>query len=219
MARLKEFMSDTSHRGRIVFVMMTNRPDKIDADLKRPGRLDVKIPFFFPESEGERAAIARAAARKSGLQLGEGADLDVVAQGTAGRRRRSLQHGPVGVRKARHAPGGGGDGPSGRPDRDRPAAIPDGLDTRVKRQGLARPANELARLAGHENLCAARLDPGPAEGGGEVLSGPEAGNDRLQPLAARRTVSPADTDQGHGEDMAVNASINCQRSLSCHDRE
>ena len=91
IARLKEFMSDTRHRGRVLVVMMTNRPDKIDADLKRPGRLDVKIPFFFPESEGERAAIARAAARKSGLQLAEGADLDVVAQGTAGRSAAEIE--------------------------------------------------------------------------------------------------------------------------------
>ena len=51
IAKLKEFMSDTTHRGRIVVVMMTNRPDKIDIDLKRPGRLDNKIPFFLPEDE------------------------------------------------------------------------------------------------------------------------------------------------------------------------
>ena len=30
IARLKEFMSDTSHRGRVVILMMTNRPDKLD---------------------------------------------------------------------------------------------------------------------------------------------------------------------------------------------
>ena len=46
IARLKEFMSDTSHRGHIIFVMMTNRPDKLDTDIKRPGRFDLKIPFF-----------------------------------------------------------------------------------------------------------------------------------------------------------------------------
>ena len=64
MARLKEFMSDTSHRGRIVFVMMTNRPDKLDTDLKRPGRFDLKIPFFHPEDAMERAAILRAQVRR-----------------------------------------------------------------------------------------------------------------------------------------------------------
>ena len=29
IARLKEFMSDTTHRGRVVMMMMTNRPDKL----------------------------------------------------------------------------------------------------------------------------------------------------------------------------------------------
>jgi len=46
IARIKEFMSDTSNRGRILFVVMTNRPDKLDVDLKRAGRLDRKIPFL-----------------------------------------------------------------------------------------------------------------------------------------------------------------------------
>lgn len=65
IARLKEFMSDTSHRGRIIFMMMTNRPDKLDTDLKRPGRFDLKIPFFVPESAEERALIARAVMRRN----------------------------------------------------------------------------------------------------------------------------------------------------------
>ena len=64
IARLKEFMSDTSHRGRIIFVMMTNRPDKLDTDIKRPGRFDLKIPFFPPQDATTRAAIIRALIRR-----------------------------------------------------------------------------------------------------------------------------------------------------------
>ena len=64
IARLKEFMSDTSHRGRIIFVMMTNRPDKLDTDIKRPGRFDLKIPFFPPQDSTTRAAILRALVRR-----------------------------------------------------------------------------------------------------------------------------------------------------------
>lgn len=64
MARLKEFMSDTSHRGRILFIMMTNRPDKLDTDMKRPGRFDLKIPFFCPQNAEERMAIVRAVIRR-----------------------------------------------------------------------------------------------------------------------------------------------------------
>jgi transitional endoplasmic reticulum ATPase len=69
MARLKEFMSDTSHRGRIIFVMMTNRPDKLDTDMKRPGRFDLKIPFFPPQSAKERLTILRAVARRYAIEL------------------------------------------------------------------------------------------------------------------------------------------------------
>ncbi len=75
IARIKEFMSDTSHRGRIVVLMMTNRPDKIDIDLKRPGRLDYKVPFFFPQDVETTTAILEALIRKNKLRISE--DLNV----------------------------------------------------------------------------------------------------------------------------------------------
>jgi SpoVK/Ycf46/Vps4 family AAA+-type ATPase len=67
-ARLKEFMSDTSHRGSIIFAMMTNRPDKLDADMKRPGRFDLKMPFFPPQTDSDRIAIIKALLRKNGIR-------------------------------------------------------------------------------------------------------------------------------------------------------
>ena len=67
-ARLKEFMSDTSHRGSILFVMMTNRPDKLDADMKRPGRFDLKMPFFPPQDDNARIAITKALLRKNRIK-------------------------------------------------------------------------------------------------------------------------------------------------------
>jgi ATP-dependent 26S proteasome regulatory subunit len=57
-------MSDPENRGQILFILMTNRPDKLDADIKRPGRLDRKIPFFYAESGAERAAIVVAILRR-----------------------------------------------------------------------------------------------------------------------------------------------------------
>ena len=36
---------------------MTNRPDRIEVDLKRPGRLDRKIPFFYAQTPAEQAAV------------------------------------------------------------------------------------------------------------------------------------------------------------------
>lgn len=64
IARLKEFMSDTENRGQVLFILMTNRPDKLDTDIKRPGRLDRKIPFFYPETGAERALIVEAILRR-----------------------------------------------------------------------------------------------------------------------------------------------------------
>lgn len=60
IARLKEFMAETENRGQVLFVMMTNRPDKLDTDIKRPGRLDRKIPFFYCETALERTQVLRA---------------------------------------------------------------------------------------------------------------------------------------------------------------
>jgi SpoVK/Ycf46/Vps4 family AAA+-type ATPase len=65
IARIKEFMSDTSNRGRILFLVMTNRPDKLDVDLKRAGRLDRKIPFLYSQTSEEVENVARAVVKKN----------------------------------------------------------------------------------------------------------------------------------------------------------
>jgi transitional endoplasmic reticulum ATPase len=64
IARIKEFMSDTRNRGRILFILMTNRPDKLDVDIKRAGRLDRKIPFFYPQSAEQVEAVLAAQLRR-----------------------------------------------------------------------------------------------------------------------------------------------------------
>jgi ATP-dependent 26S proteasome regulatory subunit len=65
-------------------MMMTNRPDKLDVDLKRPGRFDLKIPFFFPEGFAERRAVMEALIRKNKLELAEDADLSPAVVATEG---------------------------------------------------------------------------------------------------------------------------------------
>lgn len=65
--RLLEFMSDDRrHRGKIVFVGLSNRPDLMDAALKRPGRFDRKIPVL-PPNEEERQDIFRVMFGKYGI--------------------------------------------------------------------------------------------------------------------------------------------------------
>ena len=61
---LAKEMSDTRNRGRILWVFATSRPDLLEVDLKRQGRLDVHIPLFAPETADEMRALFRAIARK-----------------------------------------------------------------------------------------------------------------------------------------------------------
>ncbi len=82
--RLLEFMSDTRHRGRVVFVGLTNRPDKMDAALKRPGRFDKKVPILPPDTD-ERADIYRVMCKKYGISCNLSEDeLREAAEATEG---------------------------------------------------------------------------------------------------------------------------------------
>lgn len=65
---LCEFMADTGHRGHVIFLAATNRPDLMDAAMRRPGRFDKKIPFLAPD-DSEREAIFEVMARKYGLSV------------------------------------------------------------------------------------------------------------------------------------------------------
>jgi hypothetical protein len=66
---LAKEMSDTANRGRIIWVFATSRPDLVEVDLKRQGRLDVHIPLFPPETAAEREALLLAIAKKLKLPL------------------------------------------------------------------------------------------------------------------------------------------------------
>ena len=62
-----QFTSNTNNRGKIIFIAATNRPDLIDAALKRAGRFDKKIPILLPEPE-ERANIFKIIIKKYGFE-------------------------------------------------------------------------------------------------------------------------------------------------------
>ena len=79
-AMLAKEMSDTRNRGRIIWVFATSRPDLLEVDLKRQGRLDVHIPLFPPETPEEMRSLLLAVARKLRFPLAE-ADLPELAPG------------------------------------------------------------------------------------------------------------------------------------------
>ena len=66
---LAKEMSDTRNRGRVIWVFATSRPDLLEVDLKRQGRLDVHIPLFPPETVEERVALFLSIAKKLKVPL------------------------------------------------------------------------------------------------------------------------------------------------------
>jgi SpoVK/Ycf46/Vps4 family AAA+-type ATPase len=62
-------MSNTANRGRIVWILASSRPDLIEVDLKRPGRVDVKIPIFPTLTPEEGFSLLRALCRKKQTPL------------------------------------------------------------------------------------------------------------------------------------------------------
>ena len=64
-------MSNPANRGRIVWVLASSRPDLIEVDLKRPGRVDVKLPLFPTATPEESFALLRALCRRREIVLDE----------------------------------------------------------------------------------------------------------------------------------------------------
>src|SRR5205807_9984794 len=58
-------MGDTRYRGRIVWMLLTSRPDLLPIDLKRQGRAEVHIPLFYPQDEAEIRTMFSTMARKN----------------------------------------------------------------------------------------------------------------------------------------------------------
>ncbi|HMA64385.1 MAG: ATP-binding protein [Fibrobacterota bacterium] len=63
-AMLAKEMSNTANRGKIIWIFATSRPDMVEVDLKRQGRLDVHIPLFPPVDKEERRELFYSMAKK-----------------------------------------------------------------------------------------------------------------------------------------------------------
>ncbi len=62
-------MADSSNRGRVLWILASSRPDLIEVDLKRPGRVDVKVPLLPTATQSESAALIGALTRRYGLAI------------------------------------------------------------------------------------------------------------------------------------------------------
>src|SRR5271155_3478290 len=68
---LAEEMGNSANRGRVIWVLASSRPDLIEVDLKRPGRVDVKIPLFPTTTPREGFDLLRMLCSKRGLVVPE----------------------------------------------------------------------------------------------------------------------------------------------------
>jgi SpoVK/Ycf46/Vps4 family AAA+-type ATPase len=71
-AMIASQMGDTRYRGRIVWMLLTSRPDLLPIDLKRQGRAEVHIPLFYPADEPELREMVQVMARKHKIRLAAG---------------------------------------------------------------------------------------------------------------------------------------------------
>ncbi|HTL34884.1 MAG TPA: AAA family ATPase [Kofleriaceae bacterium] len=70
-AMIASQMGDTAYRGRIIWMLLTARPDQLPVDLKRQGRAEVHIPLFYPIDQAELKTMLMVLAKKAGTSLSE----------------------------------------------------------------------------------------------------------------------------------------------------
>lgn len=66
-AQIAQFMGNTDYRGKVIWFLLTCRPDLLPVDLKRQGRAEEHIALFYPDSPDERRALLRAMQKKAGM--------------------------------------------------------------------------------------------------------------------------------------------------------
>src|SRR5215831_83968 len=66
-AQIAQFMGNTELRGKVIWFLLTCRPDLLPVDLKRQGRAEEHIALFYPDTPEERLALLRAMQRKIGM--------------------------------------------------------------------------------------------------------------------------------------------------------
>ncbi len=68
-AQIASFMSNPRHRGKIIFFLLTARPDLMPIDLKRQGRAEEHIALFYPDGPDERRELLDVMLRRTGIKL------------------------------------------------------------------------------------------------------------------------------------------------------
>jgi SpoVK/Ycf46/Vps4 family AAA+-type ATPase len=76
--QIASFMGNTEYRGKIIWFLITCRPDLIPIDLKRQGRAEEHLALFYPESDTEKEALFETLVRKLDLSIRKFSISDVL---------------------------------------------------------------------------------------------------------------------------------------------
>lgn len=68
-AQLASFMGDTTYRGKVIWFLITCRPDLLPIDMKRQGRAEEHISVFYPDLAEEKELLFQSMIRKVGIEL------------------------------------------------------------------------------------------------------------------------------------------------------
>jgi AAA+ superfamily predicted ATPase len=68
-AQIAQFMGNTEMRGKVIWFLLTCRPDLLPVDLKRQGRAEEHIALFYPHTDEDRLAMLHAVLKKTGVAL------------------------------------------------------------------------------------------------------------------------------------------------------
>jgi SpoVK/Ycf46/Vps4 family AAA+-type ATPase len=69
-------MGNTRFRGKIIWMLLTSRPELLPIDLKRQGRAEVHIPLFYPTETDEIRKMFEIMAKKNNINL----DADAIPE-------------------------------------------------------------------------------------------------------------------------------------------
>jgi len=99
-------MGNTTYRGKIIWFLLTSRPDLLPIDLKRQGRCEVHIPLFYPQSQDEIAEMFVVMGKKNKVDVDpeevpsipedlkiSGADIEGIV--TRAQRMALLENSPI----------------------------------------------------------------------------------------------------------------------------
>lgn len=68
-AQIASFMGNTEYRGKIIWFLITCRPDLIPIDLKRQGRAEEHLALFYPETKSDREDLFNTLVKKLKLDI------------------------------------------------------------------------------------------------------------------------------------------------------